>query len=159
MKKALLLLTTFLLLALSGCGGSKLYISSDYIFGHRKEAKFGQSIVNVYYSTQRTTLVTNEPVHENMFLIQEFNYKGYNNSLLKITYKEYSVQNYSSYIKPDFSDTYEYEIQLPDTIHLNSIKVLVHKADNQRIEYTVLDDGGLVESLRTKIKSVKDLTK
>ncbi len=159
MKKVLLSVLAIIVVTLTGCTGANLHISSDYTFGKRKEAKFGDPIANIYYSTAKTALVTGEPVDMNMFFTQEYRYRGFIKSILKISYREFSVKDFGTLIKPDFSYTYEYEITLPDTIHLNSIKVLVHKANNQGIEYTVLDDGGLVDSLRTKYKSTGDMPK
>lgn len=156
MSKVSVIITLFLAVAFIGCGGSKIYISSDYIINEKKKAFFGQKIAEVYYSVRKGAVLAEDATYDQMYLIQSFKYKGYNKSMLKIDYREYYVKDYSAYIKPDFSDTFEYDITLPDTIQLGKIKMLVHKADNKMIEYTVLDDHGLVDSLRVIYKSVKD---
>jgi len=74
----------------------------------------------------------------------EFIYRGLKGNDAHISYREYS--NYKG--RPAYSAELQHDVNNSDPIVFKSLKILVLKANNERIRFKVLEDGGLPWVLR-----------
>lgn len=66
-------------------------------------------------------------------------YGGLDGSTVRATYREFS----GNFIRPAFSQELQYDLAQDSVIAYRSIQIRVLRASNQRIEYEVIEDGGL----------------
>ena len=69
----------------------------------------------------------------------EFIYRGLKGNAAHISYREYS--NYKG--RPAYSVELQHDVNRSDPIVFRSLKILVLEANNERIKFKVLEDGGL----------------
>jgi hypothetical protein len=77
-------------------------------------------------------------VHDGSFKA-EFIYTGIDKGSIHISYREFS----NNLIQPALQQELHYDLNKSDQITFRSLRIKVLEADNRRIKYMVLEDGGL----------------
>ena len=81
---------------------------------------------------------TGHQIHDGSFKA-ELIYTGITGNTISISYREF-VDNLS---RPAFDHELTYDLNESDEITFRSLKIRVLKADNAKIRFEVIDDGGL----------------
>lgn len=113
------------------------YVVSNHLFG-----SFGQVVTNDYFSLSGQKIFEHSTATEVDELIlkgsfgRELIYSGKDGNNIKVSYREYK----DDMARPAFFQNLTYNLKESDIIRYKNYKIKVHKATNEEISYTVLED-------------------